>query len=129
MPTLNKEQTDPVFSLYLYQFLNPVIGKSRRVAHLPYDDLPVLADSDRAQHLKDRAFWRVDVFSGAKPRHLSFGLLRIFLWDWCVMSVLLLGQVAGDLASPIGINELLKYALHSADSSSIDASQIHRDRR
>lgn len=56
MPTPNPEQTASVFSLLLYNFLNPLISKAAPMVHLPYDELPPLADSDHSKVLKDRTF-------------------------------------------------------------------------
>ena len=59
-----------------------------RMPHLPYEELPPLADYDYAEHLKARSFGRLDPMTsigedkmaGRKPqerRHIFWGLLRV----------------------------------------------------
>jgi hypothetical protein len=52
----NSEQTASVISLVFFYFLDPLIWKGYSVPHLPYEDLPVLADYDHADVLRLRAF-------------------------------------------------------------------------
>lgn len=54
MPTA--EQTTPVASLVLYVWMDPIVKAALKVAHLPYDALPQLADYDTSIFLKQRAF-------------------------------------------------------------------------
>ena len=56
MPVPNSEQTTPLISLVLYTWMDPVVSAAYKVAHLPYEALPPLADYDRSKHLKSRAF-------------------------------------------------------------------------
>lgn len=50
------EQTTPVISLILYFWMDPVVKAASKLAHLPYEQLPRLADHDRSAFLKARAF-------------------------------------------------------------------------
>lgn len=59
--------------------------------HLPYDELPPLADYDRARHLIDKSFAQLDPQQrkGKPRRYLFWGLMAVFrksLWPF-------LGQV------------------------------------
>ena len=56
MPVPNPEQDAPLISLILFQFLDPLIFKAYKVKHLPYDELPPLADYDYVQLLKEKQF-------------------------------------------------------------------------
>jgi hypothetical protein len=56
MLELNPEQTASILSLVLYTFLDPIIFEAYKVAHLPHDRLPPLADYDRAKRLKEISF-------------------------------------------------------------------------
>ncbi|KAF9017850.1 hypothetical protein BDZ89DRAFT_1094212 [Hymenopellis radicata] len=105
----NAEQITPIISLILYFWMDPVVKAAVKVAHLPYEQLPALADYDTAAHLKSRSFKHLDVFCGAKQRHLFFGLMRIFAKDYMVLVAMLIVQVCADFAAPIGINRLLNY--------------------
>lgn len=50
------EQTAPPLSLALFTFLDPVIYLANRVSHLSYDQLPSLADGDKAENLVKKSF-------------------------------------------------------------------------
>ncbi len=50
----------------------------------------------------------LDIFSGAKKRHIFFGLMRVFRWDYTVLALMILVHVCGTFAGPIGINRLLE---------------------
>jgi hypothetical protein len=55
-PQPNPEQTASIISLGFFYFMDPLIWKGYNVPHLPYEDLPVLADYDHADVLRLRAF-------------------------------------------------------------------------
>jgi len=74
----NPEQTACLFSLILYNFLDPLIFLAYRVPHLPFDDLPPLADYDETKNLVARSFPHLDPFQRKKRSHLFFGLMRVF---------------------------------------------------
>ncbi|KAK0478556.1 hypothetical protein IW261DRAFT_1551827 [Armillaria novae-zelandiae] len=109
MPLPSPEQTAPLISMMLHSYLDPLVLKAYRIPHLPFDQLPPLADYDTSQVLKARSFPHLDVFSGAKKRHLFFGLMRVFRWDYTVLGLMILVHVCGTFAGPIGINRLLEY--------------------
>ncbi|EUC62288.1 ABC transporter, partial [Rhizoctonia solani AG-3 Rhs1AP] len=48
----NPEQTASLISLLLYNFLDPIVWAAYRAPKLEYDQLPPLADYDRASHLR-----------------------------------------------------------------------------
>ena len=56
MTVTNPEQTASIFSLMTYYFTEGLIFKARKTLHLGYEELPVLADYDRADTLKTRSF-------------------------------------------------------------------------
>ncbi|KIK51558.1 hypothetical protein GYMLUDRAFT_50501 [Collybiopsis luxurians FD-317 M1] len=106
----NPEQTTSLFSLLLYNFMDPIVFEARRVEHLPYDHLPPLADYDYARNLRERAFKHLDRFSGLKKRrHLFFSLMRIYWRQYLVLSLMTVIQAVADLSIPVGMNELLQY--------------------
>ncbi|KAK0198511.1 hypothetical protein F5146DRAFT_1100167 [Armillaria mellea] len=115
MPLPSPEQTAPLISMMLHSYLDPLVLKAYRIPHLPFDQLPPLADYDTSQVLKARSFPHLDIFSGAKKRHIFFGLMRVFLWDYTVLALMILVHVCGTFAGPIGINRLLDYIEHRDD--------------
>ncbi|KAG7450174.1 P-loop containing nucleoside triphosphate hydrolase protein [Guyanagaster necrorhizus] len=115
MPLPSPEQTAPLISMMLHSYLDPLVMKAYRIPHLPFDQLPPLADYDTSQVLKARSFPHLDVFSGAKKRHIFFGLMRVFRWDYTVLAIMILVHVCGTFAGPIGINRLLYYIEHRDD--------------
>jgi hypothetical protein len=56
MKVPNPEQTACLLSLVLYFFLDQIIFLSYRLPHLPFDQLPPLADYDYCKNLKAKAF-------------------------------------------------------------------------
>ena len=59
----NPEQDAPLISLILFQFLDPLVFKAYKVEHLPYDELPPLADYDYVQFLREKRFKVRDSFT------------------------------------------------------------------
>ncbi|KAJ6466832.1 multidrug resistance-associated ABC transporter [Mycena sanguinolenta] len=109
MPVPNTEQTASILSLVLYFFLDQVVFLAYRLPHLPLEMLPPLADYDHAQHLQTRGFPHMDGFSGAKRRHIFFGIMRVFRVEYTVLALTTATQVAANFLSPVGVNRLLNY--------------------
>ncbi|KAI0329604.1 multidrug resistance-associated ABC transporter [Cubamyces sp. BRFM 1775] len=109
MPQPNPEQTASLFSMSIYTFLDGIIFKAYRMPHLPWEELPPLADYDYAKNLVKRSFPHLDPFKLFKKQHIFFGLMRVFRREYILLSVLLLIRVAATFASPIGIYRLLDY--------------------
>ncbi|KAF8201224.1 P-loop containing nucleoside triphosphate hydrolase protein [Mycena galopus ATCC 62051] len=109
MSVPNPEQTASVLSLVLYFFLDQVIFLAYRLPHLPLEMLPPLADYDYAQHLQIRSFQHMDVFSGAKRRHIFFGIMRVFRVEYTILALTTATQVVANFLSPVGVNRLLNY--------------------
>jgi hypothetical protein len=109
MPVPNAEQTCSWFSLLIYTFLDQPIFAAYKTAQLKQDQLPPLADYDRTVQLVKRSYPEIDVFSGAKKRHLFFGLMAVFRNEYIVLSLLMVVRAVSGFASPFGINKLLEY--------------------
>ncbi|KAF9475019.1 multidrug resistance-associated ABC transporter [Pholiota conissans] len=119
MPVINDEQTCSLFSLVLYTFLDPVILLGSRVAHLKYDQLPPLSDTDYSKNLTKYAFPHLDAFRGAKRLHLFFGLMRVFRKEYAALGSLFVLQALALLVSPIAVYHILSYLEtggHGADN-------------
>ncbi|KAF8956519.1 multidrug resistance-associated ABC transporter [Flammula alnicola] len=109
MPVPNDEQTCSLFSFLLYSYLDPVIFLGYRVEHLEVNQLPPLSDTDYSKNLIKRAFPYLDPFKRSKPRHLFFGLIRVFRKDYSLMALAIVGQVVIGFLSPIAIYHILNY--------------------
>lgn len=106
---INPEQTAPLVSFMFYTFLDPLLFLAARLPHLGHNRLFPLADYDYSRNTTKRAFPHLDVFQGAKKRHLFFGLMRTYRYEYSILTLTVLVQVAANFASPIGINMLLNY--------------------
>ena len=56
MKVPNPEQTASILSLVVYSFLDPLISEAYRVPHLSHERLPAIADYDRTEYLREKAF-------------------------------------------------------------------------
>jgi hypothetical protein len=93
---VNPEQTTSLFSLVIYAFLDPLLFLAARLPHLGHENLFPLADYDYSRNTTRKAFpvtafhlytpsitdiqviQNLDVFQGAKRRHLFFGLMKTY---------------------------------------------------
>ncbi|KZV93631.1 hypothetical protein EXIGLDRAFT_835559 [Exidia glandulosa HHB12029] len=107
------EETASWLSFVTFSLLDPLIWKGYSSLHLSYEDLPVLADYDSAEHLRQRAFPELDPFESAsfasKPRHLVFRLLRVFRSEYIFIAVTTALRVPVSFLAPIGLNRLLTF--------------------
>ncbi|TFK76836.1 P-loop containing nucleoside triphosphate hydrolase protein [Pluteus cervinus] len=103
------EQTASFLSRITYSYASTFIWSSRKKEKITQSDLPPLCDYDRASYLRDRSFPVLDTFSGAKRRHLFFGLIRVFGWEYTSMGLAILAQVLVSFCAPVSLNQILKY--------------------
>ncbi|KAF8182307.1 multidrug resistance-associated ABC transporter [Pholiota molesta] len=109
MPVPNAEQTTSLFSFMVYSFMDPIILMGARTDHLSPDQLPPLCDTDASKHLINKSFPHVDPFKKLRPRHLFFGLLRVFRRDYTLLALSLTLMSATDFLSPTAIYHILSY--------------------
>ncbi|KAE9403384.1 hypothetical protein BT96DRAFT_990242 [Gymnopus androsaceus JB14] len=130
----NPEQIASPLSLLFFAFLDPIVWKAYRVAHLPASELPHLADSDRVAWLKKRWFPSLELYSSAnigqpKPnrkRSMPYTLLWMFRWTWMKIGIAMLTLACGNLGSPVAVNKLLSYLESQASSSPSSSSSSIR---
>ncbi|KAL1703735.1 hypothetical protein EV121DRAFT_260520 [Schizophyllum commune] len=103
------EQTASILSLATFSYMDCVLWKAQKVAHMTKEDLPPNADFDYAANLKKRAFPHLDKFSGAKDRHIIWNLLRVFRVELATMTASMLFYGVMTFAAPLGIFNLLSY--------------------
>ncbi|PPQ64837.1 hypothetical protein CVT24_008202 [Panaeolus cyanescens] len=109
MEVPNPEQTASIFSLAVYTFLDSIIMEGSRVPHLPFDRLPPLADYDRAAHLKETSFPHLDQLRARKKRHLFWGLMSVFAWEYTGMALSLTFMSLSRFITPLALNRILDY--------------------
>jgi hypothetical protein len=105
----NPEQVCSWFSLLVYTFLDGTIFTAYKLPQLKQEHLPPLADYDRAHHLVEKSYPELDTFSGARKRHLFWGLMAVFRREYIALSLLMVFRAVSGFASPLGINKLLEY--------------------
>ncbi|KAF8191645.1 P-loop containing nucleoside triphosphate hydrolase protein [Mycena galopus ATCC 62051] len=103
------EETASLISLITYSFLDPLILLANRLPHLSYDLLPPLAYQNGAKNLRSNAFPHLDASLKTKPKHVFFGLMRVFRSEYATMVILAAVQVATNFSNPVAINRLLDY--------------------
>ncbi|KAF8682983.1 P-loop containing nucleoside triphosphate hydrolase protein [Rhizoctonia solani] len=112
----NPEQTASLISLLLYQFMDPLVWTAYRVPKLEYEQLPPLADYDRASHLKERSFSKLDPLRQTKRRYFFWGLMAVFWREYIMMAIsLVVYQGLMEFAGPVGINYILRYLESPSD--------------
>ncbi|TFK34800.1 multidrug resistance-associated ABC transporter [Crucibulum laeve] len=109
MPIPNPELTASILSLQLYTFLDQIILTAYKTPHLSWNQLPPLSDGDCSKHLKEIAFPHLDTFHGAKKRHLFFGLMRVYRWEYSILALTIVVLSFSSLGPPIAINRILTY--------------------
>ncbi|PPQ75643.1 hypothetical protein CVT26_001623, partial [Gymnopilus dilepis] len=105
----NPEQTASIISLMTYTHLDPVVFLRGKVPHLRANQLFPLADYDYAKYRTEKAFPRLDVFRGAKRRHLFFGLMDVYRREFFLMGLTIVSYSHASLGAPVGINRVLRY--------------------
>lgn len=114
------EQVTPLISLVLWTFLDPVVWLAYRVPHLKFEQLPPLADYDAGKNLVTKGFPKLDPFSGStKGRHLFWGLLSFYRYEYMTLALMIVVHVCCGLASPIGINQLLQYLESNGEKTNV----------
>ncbi|KZT60639.1 P-loop containing nucleoside triphosphate hydrolase protein [Calocera cornea HHB12733] len=120
------DQTASILGFLFFSFLSPMVFRAWRLPSLPYDKLPPLPDTDWSVNLRKRAMDKLDPLRrrelGKKDRHLFFGMMDIFWWDFLCMGFFLIGQVSAGFLSPIGINRLLTYIEDRGEGATIRPS-------
>ncbi|ETW87620.1 ABC transporter [Heterobasidion irregulare TC 32-1] len=104
----NPEQTASILSMMLYNFLDPVVFSAYRVPHLSFEQLPPLADYDYTKYLVRRSFPHLDLFSGARKRHLFWGLMIVFRREYIGLAIMLVIRTNTLLLGPLAIYKLLQ---------------------
>ncbi|KAK7048260.1 P-loop containing nucleoside triphosphate hydrolase protein [Favolaschia claudopus] len=103
----NVEQTCSLFSSLTYSYLDPLILKANKQRGLSFEELPVIADHNRADYLIQKSFPALDPLREGASTYLLYGLFRFFRREYLAFFVLQTGNVLFQFASPVVINRLL----------------------
>ncbi|KAG8864753.1 hypothetical protein FRB96_003338, partial [Tulasnella sp. 330] len=104
------EQTASLLSLTLFNYVDAVISKGYRQSHVRSDELPPVPDYDHVGNLARRAFPHLDpLVKVGKPRHIFFGLMWVYKWDYSMLAILLVMKSCAALIGPFAMNHLLQY--------------------
>ncbi|KAF5309503.1 hypothetical protein D9619_012343 [Psilocybe cf. subviscida] len=109
MPEPNAEQTTSLWGFLFFNYLTPVITSASRVKHLEVDQMPPLMDTDASKNLIAYAFPHLDPYRGAKKRHIFFGLMRVFRFEYTAMALDIAGYSLAGFITPLAIYRLLGY--------------------
>ncbi|TCD60066.1 hypothetical protein EIP91_010784, partial [Steccherinum ochraceum] len=78
---IHPEQSVSILSRLTYSYLDSLILKARKVAHLELDQLPPVPDYDEATHLVTKNLLILDTYIRRK-RHIFFGLLSTMRYEY-----------------------------------------------
>ncbi|KAF5317797.1 hypothetical protein D9619_012673 [Psilocybe cf. subviscida] len=109
MQELNPEQTASIISQITYSYVDPLIYQAYKTSSLTPEQLPPLSDFDAAKYQTDKAFVHLDTFVGAKRRHLFWGLMRAFSYEYTMLAFLIIAYSVTSFISPVGIYQVLRY--------------------
>ncbi|KZP30958.1 P-loop containing nucleoside triphosphate hydrolase protein [Athelia psychrophila] len=112
------EQTASLLSFAMWTFLDPLIIAANRVAHLGYDQLPSLLDTDAAHNLVERSFPVLDPFTNSGKRHIFWGLVKVFRYEFSAQCLTMVVQALAHISTPIGVAGVLNYLEHG-DSGAV----------
>ncbi|KAJ7704723.1 hypothetical protein B0H14DRAFT_3903574 [Mycena olivaceomarginata] len=104
---INPEQTASIFSFAFFFFVDRIIFLAYRESQLQEEELYPLCDSDASAHLKNTSFKAG--YLDKSPRHIFFGLLRIFHREFTILAGILVLRVLTTLSGPFAMNRLLQY--------------------
>ncbi|KAF8308383.1 hypothetical protein DL93DRAFT_2100728 [Clavulina sp. PMI_390] len=103
------EQTASIISSLLYSYMDPVIVKASKHSHLPFDQLPPLADVDHVKYLREQTFPYLDPAVRKNQRHIFFAFLKIFAKSWLTLTTTVVLDCVNGFLGPIATYQLLHY--------------------
>ncbi|KAF8307151.1 hypothetical protein DL93DRAFT_2159641 [Clavulina sp. PMI_390] len=115
----NEEQLASLLSIWLYGYVNPLVHKAFKHAHLPYEELPLLADDDHSKYLKEQSFHLLDPMIRRSKRHIGWGLIRFYARYGFIMVIVAVLKCLLEFVSPLAIFNLLQYAETNGEGSTI----------
>ncbi|KIJ45713.1 hypothetical protein M422DRAFT_227467 [Sphaerobolus stellatus SS14] len=114
---VNTELTTSWFSFMLYSHLDPLIWKAAKTDHLPYEELPPLADYDYADYLVRSSKGTLDPYVRGKRTHLFFGLMKYFSGVYIQLALMITLRCLTGFIPPIAMKNLLDYLEQGPEAS------------
>ncbi|TBU52681.1 P-loop containing nucleoside triphosphate hydrolase protein [Dichomitus squalens] len=107
------EQRASIFSLVTYGWLDPLIWRAQHLKHLPFEELPPLAEYNSTDHLVETSYALVDPMrvsdDRSKSRDVAWGLARLFSPDLLVMGIMVILASASSFLTPLGLKHILSH--------------------
>ncbi|GJJ15111.1 hypothetical protein Clacol_009386 [Clathrus columnatus] len=103
---INPEQVASLASFITWSYLDPLVWKAARSSSLEYEDLPPIADYDRAEYIVPRS---EKVIKRFKERHIFWGIIAIFSKEVVILSLLVILKTVSTFIAPFSLNQLLLY--------------------
>ncbi|KAF9475054.1 multidrug resistance-associated ABC transporter [Pholiota conissans] len=108
-PIPSPEQTAPWISRITFTYMDSVIYMATKVAHLSFAQLPPLSDVDASVYQSSLAFPHLEPSHEGKYRHLFFGLLYTFRFEYLTIATTMALSCLFEFIAPIGIKKTLNY--------------------
>ncbi|EIW62518.1 multidrug resistance-associated ABC transporter [Trametes versicolor FP-101664 SS1] len=105
----NKEQKAGWYSRRMFSWLNETVAKAHRVEHIPLEDLPTLANSDRTRNLVEKSLKYLDPLETRKDTHIFWGFLKLYRVEYLLGASLVAVSSIALLAYPIATQGVLSY--------------------
>ncbi|ORY35072.1 hypothetical protein BCR39DRAFT_573867 [Naematelia encephala] len=122
-PEPNPEQTANPLSFLFFNYVDKIIYRAWRTDAIQYEDLPPLADYDRAEYLKKSALTKLHPIRrqelGLPKAHLIVGIVSVFWKRMIFMAVMISLRAVLELVTPVGVNRLLTYLQDGPGSTNI----------
>ncbi|KAI1790046.1 P-loop containing nucleoside triphosphate hydrolase protein [Ganoderma leucocontextum] len=114
-PHARPEQRASIFSLVTYGWLDSLIWRAHHLRHLPFDDLPPLAEYNSIQQLVQDSSANVDPMQ-TNGRDVAWGLVKCFYPDLAVMGTMVILASASSFLVPLGLKHILSYVENGPDN-------------
>ncbi|KAF8310670.1 ATP-binding cassette transporter [Clavulina sp. PMI_390] len=113
------EQTASIMSGLLFSYMGPLVIEASKRPHLPFDDLPPLADVDRSRHLRAQTFPALDPMIRTSDRHVFFAFLKLLARSWFMLTFTAIIFCLKGFLAPIATYQLLHYVETSGQGARI----------
>ncbi|KAF8310655.1 ATP-binding cassette transporter [Clavulina sp. PMI_390] len=103
------EQTASIISSLLFSYMDPLVIEASKRPHLPFEDLPPVADVDRSRYLRAQTFPALDPMVRTSQRHIFFTFLEVLAKSWITLVVTAIIYCLKGFLAPIATYQLLHY--------------------
>ncbi|GJJ15091.1 hypothetical protein Clacol_009366 [Clathrus columnatus] len=103
---INPEQVASLASFITWSYLDPLVWKAARSSILDYEDLPPIADYDKAEYIVPRSEKIIKRF---QKRHIFWGIMTIFSKEMVILVLMTIIKNVSTFIAPFALNQLLLY--------------------